>query len=234
MKNLLLLFAILVAGVAQAQDTILNKDGSELNVKIVEINDSDVKYQKSGLSISFTQDLSKVLVITFENGEKFIPQASSSKKSADSDVVMLTAGTRIPLTMVETISSDRKGGRKVRVGEVISLRVQADVTDIDGNILIKQGTLVNGTISKAKKRAAAGTKGKLGFSVDTVKAADGQSVPVSLNVDYAGKSKTAVAVGAAAVVALPLLLIKGKPAVFNAGQVFNALVVGDKKIRLNK
>ena len=47
-----------------------------------------------------------------------------------------------------------------------------------------------------------------------------------------GKSKTGVAVGAAVVLAAPLLLIKGKPAVVKAGTVFNALVVGDKKIKV--
>ena len=50
--------------------------------------------------------------------------------------------------------------------------------------------------------------------------------------DFAGKSKTAVAVGTAVVVAAPLLLIKGKPAIIEKGTVFNALVVGDKKIKV--
>ena len=57
-------------------------------------------------------------------------------------------------------------------------------------------------------------------------------MPVNLKYDYAGKSKTAVAVGTAVAVAAPLLLIKGKPAIIEAGTVFNALVVGDKKIKM--
>ena len=60
---------------------------------------------------------------------------------------------------------------------------------------------MNGSITNAVKRKAAGTKGKLSFSVDFVKAVDGQSIPVNLKYDYVGKSKTAVAVGAAVVVA---------------------------------
>ena len=159
--------------------------------------------------------------MTFEN----------AKKSSREDV-MIVAGTRIPVVMSETISSDKKGGRKVNTGEVISLTVQADVTDIDGYVLVKQGTLVNGTVTQAEKRKAAGTKGKLAFSVDFITAVDGQSVPVNLKYNFAGKSKTAVAVGTAVVVAAPLLLIKGKPAVIRAGTVFQALVVGDKKIKL--
>ena len=117
---------------------------------------------------------------------------------------------------------------------MISLKVQIDVTDIDGNILVKQGTLVNGTITQSVKRKAAGTKGKLSFSVEYISAVDGQSVPVNLKYDFAGKSKAAVAIATGAVVAAPLLLIKGKPAIIKEGQVFNALVVGDKKIKINK
>ena len=60
--------------------------------------------------------------------------------------------------MNETISSDSKFGRKVNSGEVITLTVQADVTDIDGNILVKQGTLVNGSVTKSVRRKAAGGK----------------------------------------------------------------------------
>ena len=104
--------------------------------------------------------------------------------------------------------------------------------NIDGNILVKQGTLVNGTITNSVKRKSAGTKGKLSFSVTFVKAVDGQSIPVDLKYDFAGKSKTGVAVGAAVVLAAPLIFIKGKPAVVKAGTVFNALVVGDKKIKV--
>ena len=78
----------------------------------------------------------------------------------------------------------------------------------------------------------AGTKGKLAFSVQFIKAIDGQSIPVSFQYSFAGKSKTGLVVGVAVIVAAPLLLIKGKPAIVKEGTVFNALVVGDKKIKL--
>ena len=232
MKKILFISFILIGFITNAQDQIIKKDGSELNVQITEISDTTLKYKKAGLSVAFSLDLSEVLLVTFENGERMTFTSEKSSKKDDAKTVLLTAGTRIPVVMTETISSDKKGGRKVETGEVISLRVQADVTDIDGNVLVKQGTLVNGTITQSVKRKAAGTKGKLSFSVDFIKSVDGQSVPVNLKFDFAGKSKTGVAVAAGAVVAAPLLLIKGKPAVIKEGQVFNALVVGDKKIKI--
>ena len=233
MKTLIkisVLFCILLSFNSYAQDSVIKKDGSELKVKITEISETELKYQKEGLSISFSLNLSEVLLVTFENGERMTFE--NVKKKSDNDTILLTAGTRIAVVMMETISSDKKGGRKVSTGEVISLSVQADVTDINGNVLVKQGTLVNGTITQSVKSKAAGTKGKLSFSVDFIKAVDGQSVPVNLKYEFAGKSKTAVAVAGAAVVAAPLLLIKGKPAIVKQGTVFNALVVGDKKIKL--
>lgn len=213
-----------------AQDSVIKRDGTEMKVKITDISDTELKYKKQGLSVSFSLNINEVLLVTFENGERMTFENIKSKSNDSSKLI--TAGTRIPLVMTESISSDRKGGRKVNTGEVITLRVQSDVSDIDGNVLIKQGTLVNGTITNAVKRKAAGTKGKLSFNVTFVKAVDGQSIPVDLKYEFTGKSKTGVAVGAAVVLAAPLLLIKGKPAVVKAGTVFNALVVGDKKIKV--
>ena len=231
MKKLIkIIIVILISASTYAQDSVIKRDGSEMKVKITDISDTELKYQKPGLSVSFSMDLADVLLVTFENGERMTFEGIKSKSKDNS--ILITSGTRIPLVMSETISSDKKGGRKVNTGEVISLTVQADITDINGNVLVKQGTLVNGTVTNAVKRKAAGTKGKLSFSVDFVKAVDGQSIPVNLKYDFAGKSKTAVAVGTAVVVAAPLLLIKGKPAIIEKGTVFNALVVGDKKIKV--
>ena len=233
MKNLLTALMLFSYLIGFSQDQIIKKDGSELNVKITEISDTELKYQKEGLSIVFTLSLNDVLLVTFSNGERMTFQ-DIKPKAEEPSTILLTAGTRIPVVMTETISSDKKGGRKVQVGELISLKVQADVTDIDGNVLVKQGTLVNGTITEASGRKAAGTKGKLSFNVEFVKAVDGQSLPVSLRYSFAGQDKSAVAIGAAAVVAAPLLLIKGKPAILYEGQVFNALVIGDKKIKIKQ
>ena len=179
MKRVLFIAFMLFGFYANAQDQIIKKDGSELNVQITEISDTTLKYKKEGLSVAFSLDLSEVLLVTFENGERMTFSDVKSAKKED-EMVLLTAGTRVPVVLTETISSDKKGGRKVETGEVIALRVQMDITDIDGNVLIKQGTLVNGTITQSVKRKAAGTKGKLSFSVDFIKAVDGQSVPVGV------------------------------------------------------
>ena len=217
-----------------SQDVLLKRSGDQLEVTITEVGEDYLKYKKKGFENGpdFKISTSDVFMVTFANGEKMMFEESKGK--ADNDVTMLLAGTQIALRMNETISSDKKGGRKVSTGEVITLTVHQDVTDMDGNILVKEGTLVNGTVTNAVKRKAAGTKGKLSFMVSNIKAADNQSVPVNFKYEFAGKSKTGVAVATGALVAAPLLLIKGKPAVVEAGTIFQALVSADKKIKLPK
>ena len=53
-----------------SQDQIIKKDGSELNVKITEISDTELKYQREGLTVAFTINLNDVLLVTFSNGER--------------------------------------------------------------------------------------------------------------------------------------------------------------------
>ena len=139
MKKILFIAFMLFGFYANAQDQIIKKDGSELNVQITEISDTTLKYKKEGLSVAFSLDLSEVLLVTFENGERMTFSDVKSSKKED-EMVLLSAGTRVPVVLTETISSDKKGGRKVETGEVIALRVQMDITDIDGNVLIKQDT----------------------------------------------------------------------------------------------
>ena len=228
MKYTLSILSVFFSLSSIAQDIVIKNDGSELKVKVTSISETELKYQKDGLAVDFTMNLSNVLMVTFENGERMTFQ--NVKKKDDS--IILSAGTRIPLEISETISSDDKGGRRVGVGDIINLTVQYDISDTNGNTLVTQWTLVTWRINKSERRKAAGTKGKLGFTVSFVKAIDGQSVPVNLQYDSEGKSRTNAAVAGALVVAAPLLLVKGKPAIIEAGTVFEAMVVGDKKIQV--
>ena len=63
--KILTLTIILLSSNVFAQDSVIKRDGSEMKVKITDISDSELKYQKPGLSVSFSIDLTDVLLVTF-------------------------------------------------------------------------------------------------------------------------------------------------------------------------
>ena len=77
-KTLMLLILFFTLGTF-AQDQIIKKDGSELKVKITEISDTELKYQKEGMSVAFTINLSEILLVTFSNGERMTFQDMKAK-----------------------------------------------------------------------------------------------------------------------------------------------------------
>tara|TARA_B100000989_G_scaffold169072_1_gene126521 strand:+ start:716 stop:1420 length:705 start_codon:yes stop_codon:yes gene_type:complete len=214
-----------------AQDILFKKSGEEIEVKITEVADDYLKYKKKDFENGpdFKISVSDVFMVKFENGEKLLFDKPIENKDVFGTIL---GGTSILVTINETISSDKKFGRPVTLGEVIKLSVQNDVLDTKGNILVKSGTPVIASITEVRKRKAAGTKGKLSFKVNSITAVDNQPIPVNLTFKFEGKSKVGVAVGAAAVVAAPLLLLKGKAAVVEQGSVFEATVISNREIKL--
>ena len=66
-KLFFILITLLVINNAQSQDIVLKKNGEELKVKITEIGDTQLKYEKPGLTIAFTLSLADVLEVTIRN-----------------------------------------------------------------------------------------------------------------------------------------------------------------------
>lgn len=231
---LTLLISILTTTYSYSQDKILYKTGEEIEVKITEVGVDYVKYKKvnflNGPDFKISQ--STLFMITFENGEKMIINQSSIKSKIET--ITLQQGSKIMVSMLDAISSDKKNGRKVSVGEVIDLEVNEDFIDSKGNVLIITGTPVIGTVIVAEKRKALGKKGELAFRVDNIRAVDGTNIPVRLIFNSQGKDKSAVAIVAGAIIAAPLLLIKGKPAFVESGTVFPAIVKRNIEISIGE
>jgi hypothetical protein len=230
MKTFLLtLITLLVFGIVQSQDLVIKKTGEELKVKITEISDTQLKYEKPGLTIAFTIPLVDVLMVTFKNGEKFIPQVSD-KSATKTNKVKISAGTPIILISNETLSS-----KTTKVGTTFQMGVKDDIFGDDGKTVVATaGTQVIGTITKSEKNGALGKKGSISFSVDYIKAVDGQRIPVNLNVNDEGKSRGAGVVVAAVLVAAPLLLLKGQAATIQAGTQYKAYTSTDREIEISK
>lgn len=72
MKKLLLLIAVSCAATAQAQDVIVKRDGSTILTKVLEVNQSDIKYKKfsNQSGPTYTINKSEVMAINYEGGDK--------------------------------------------------------------------------------------------------------------------------------------------------------------------
>ena len=87
MKKLLLIFT-LFPYLTFAQDNIILKNGEEINTKIIEINESNVKYKKynnqDGPLYTISKD--KIFLIKYSNGEKEILSNTSSNNSRSKNI----------------------------------------------------------------------------------------------------------------------------------------------------
>ena len=109
------------------------------------------------------------------------------------------------------------------MGDIVNLEATEPVM-VDGVMLVEPGAKVVGKVLDAVKNKSMGRKGKLDFSIDFVRAKDGQNIPLSSNIKQGGKDEV-VGVVAAAVIVSPLaLFIKGKAAVIEKGTEFSVYV----------
>jgi hypothetical protein len=74
MKIILIAICLLSSFITFSQDIITKKNGEDLNVKITEVNQTDIKYKKSGNPSGPTFIISKsdALMIRYEDGSKDI------------------------------------------------------------------------------------------------------------------------------------------------------------------
>ncbi len=64
-----------------SQDVITKKNGEDINAKVIEVNQTDIKYKKQGASSgpTYTIDKNEILMIKYEDGSKDIFNDQSEK-----------------------------------------------------------------------------------------------------------------------------------------------------------
>lgn len=130
----------------------------------------------------------------------------------------VSEGSVIRVRMLETLDS-----KLAKMGDIVNLEATEPFM-VDGITLIEPGAKVVGKVIEATKNKSMGRKGKLDFTIDYVRAKDGQNIPLSSNIKQGGKDEV-VGVVAAAVLISPLaLFIKGKSAVVEKGTEFSVYV----------
>ncbi|EOS08249.1 hypothetical protein C801_01451 [Bacteroides uniformis dnLKV2] len=142
------------------------------------------------------------------------------------EVVILRAGTSIPLELVSTLYSSN-----VRSGQMVDFRVLSDVK-ANGKIVISAGSIAQGQITRAKKRGLLGSEGELEIAIKSVKAVDGTTVYLSGNNLYdEGSNKLALSI-VLTICCLFGFLIKGGKAEIPAGAQVQGTVISNVEINL--
>src|SRR5262245_32768421 len=86
--------------------------------------------------------------------------------------VILQDGTKVRLRLEQMISS-----ATAEQGQIIELLV-AESVKVDDVIVIPEGARATGTVTEAHEKRRMGRAGKLDFSIDRVRAADGEWIPL--------------------------------------------------------
>jgi hypothetical protein len=97
-------------------------------------------------------------------------------------------GQLTPETTVKLVLVDRLHSGSSREGDRINFRVDEDIADANGQVLVRKGTAAYGTVTKSRRSKGFGRRGLLDFSVDYTTAVDGQRVPLRCNGGKSGKS----------------------------------------------
>ena len=142
--------------------------------------------------------------------------------------VTVKAGTLVPLQ----ISNPTKAA-DVSVGQKVAFRVSRDI-NVDGVTAIPYGTIVNGTVTEAKKSSWWGTKGRLGIKINELFAPNGEMIPLANGDVYVtGKNRTALSVVLFALVVWPACFICGSKAEIPAGYEVQANVAANTPVKVN-
>jgi hypothetical protein len=143
--------------------------------------------------------------------------------------IVLPSGTKITCRLDQTISS-----ATAEEGQAVQLSVSDNVR-VNGVVVIPQGAAVVGSVVLAQGKRSMGRTGKLDFSIDKVRAVDGEQIPLRYTMQKKeGGSKgvsTGVMTAGVAVVFWPaapfILLRKGKDVTINRGMTFEVFTDQD-------
>jgi hypothetical protein len=142
--------------------------------------------------------------------------------------VTLRAGTMIPLELMTAITS-----KNVTAGNFIDFRVISDI-ETEGKVVIQEGSIARGQITRLKKNGVFGKPGELEISVRSVTAIDGKTINLSSGkVSEEGDDRLVLSICVTAFLCILGFLIKGKNAEIPAGTRCDAMVGNNTTINVD-
>ena len=145
-------------------------------------------------------------------------------------------------TVVEIEAAYRVSSQETKAGEAITFKV-LKLVQIGEHTVIAAGAIATGRVVRASRGAHFGRAGRLAWTMETVNAVDGSSVPIQAGERVVGDSKSAkVATRIAITGALlwpiaPIALLhgfkRGENAFLPQGQRYEVTVSADTMVKLN-
>jgi hypothetical protein len=161
-------------------------------------------YCNAQLSLATTTNKTKTTT------KKGVPKKVAPKKVVTPEKepeFLLEEGTLIKVKSLADISS-----KTAKEGDRADFAIAEDV-EINGKVVIKEGTLVDGNIESVQKAKGLGKQGSITINFSKVKATNGSTVPIrSTKNAIQGKNKGGASVVLALVLSPLFLLKKGKEA----------------------
>jgi hypothetical protein len=139
---------------------------------------------------------------------------------AYSATVTIPSGTRVYGALDQEVTSNQKD---FSVGDTVRGHAWRNVA-VGGQTVIAAGAPMTLRISDIKKRRIAGRGGDVKVQAVSVTGVDGQEISLDGGYDKEAGHRTALAASLSALVAWPLIFIRGKEAVLEPGTVFDASV----------
>jgi hypothetical protein len=194
-------------------------------------NDSVVKLVKAGLPDEIILNMVRTQPARFETGadhllalknanvsEKVISamllRNSGTAAPADgaSRIIKIPNRTPVKLSMLETLSSGT-----ARAGEAVKFSVNEDIL-VNGKVVIAKAATASGRVTDVRPKNLTSRNGLLEITIDSAKSVDGQDVPLrgTLKKDLGGTGFGRM----------------GKNVEFEHGTLIDAVVDGDKEIKL--
>ena len=152
--------------------------------------------------------------------------APAKTEAPSENKVILADGTEVTLRLLKSVSSGT-----AKVEERVDFETAKDVM-ADGVVVIEKGAAAWGKVIQAKPKKSFGRSGKLDFTIDYVKAVDGQNLSLRSTREIKGDDSYGKA-GVVTLLAGPLgFLVKGKNVEINAGAEYTIFIDGDRTIKL--
>ncbi len=135
--------------------------------------------------------------------------------------VVVPDGTEVKLRLTQSLSSATAVENEPLLFEVV------ETVTVDGMTVIEKGAQARGTVTWAQHRKGFGRRGKLEFSIDVVKGADGRNVPLRATRSLRGKDLYGTA-GVVTILTGPVgVFVEGRDVVVPAGTEY-LVYVNDK------